>query len=296
MNADHRHELETNSLAQATSNFVEKVKSGKVVSPKVLGVALAVVLVGGTWWFLATTNRRAASQQWAELAILGRDTSPTRLEEFAQANKDTAAGRLARLEAARLQLGPDGIAHLQMRDADRRAKGITSIEAARDELVKLSDEFKGDKALQATCLMAASEAELALVGVAKTPGGTDFRGTVGKATELLRKAADAIGPTTPVGEKALARAKDLDANRAKVEEVGLKLNGLLTPPPSLAPPLSGLGTGPKPPEGPIPTPKPPELPKAGEGPKPPTAPVTPAPEPKKEEPKKESAPTAPTKK
>jgi hypothetical protein len=316
MNADHRKELETNSLAAATKTFIERAKSGQVVSPRVLGVVLAVVLVGGVWWYLAASNRKSASLQWAGLALLNRDTSPSRLEEFAKENKDSVAGRLARLEQARIQLGPEGIAALQLRDTDRRAKGIASIEAARDEMVKLADEFKGDKTLQATCLTAAAEAELALVGVSNSPTGTDSKGTVGKAAELLRKAADAIGPATPVGEQLITRAKDLEANKAKVEEVGARLNGLLMPPPSLTPPTvppGGLGSGPLPPVGPIPAPKPPELPKAGDGPKAPTTPVVPetkdektvepkkdAPKAdagKKDEPKKDApAPTVPTKK
>ena len=169
---------------------------------------------------------------------------------------------------ARGKLGPDGIAKLAARDGDQRSKAVASIEAARGELTTLADEFASDKTLKTTCLLDAAEAELALVGIAKTPGGSDFRGTVAGTVALLKQAADVIGRATPAGEAIVKRADDLEASKAQVEEVGVKLNSLLTPPPSLVP-TDGLGTTPKPPVGPITVPTPP----AGEGPKAPAGPV-----------------------
>jgi hypothetical protein len=180
-----------------------------------------------------------------------------------------------------------------VRDAEQRGKAITSIEAARADLLELADEFHGDKTLESTCLLEAVEAELALVGIPKSPGGADYRGTVEKAAELLRRAADVVGPTTPAGETAVKRAGELEANKAQVLEVGTKLNSLLSPPPSLDPP--------KTPAGPIPTPAPPTAPKPPEVP-PAAVPLpTPPTQPKKDEPKQPEAkkepapaPAAPT--
>ena len=267
MKAEHRHELETNDLAAGAKALVQKVKTGQVVPPKVLAGVLAVALIGGAWYYFAKSSRSAAATSWARFADLVRTGGPTDLEEFAKINGTDTPGRLARLELARAKLGADGIAKLAVKDVEQRSKAVASIEAARGELTTLADEFKGDKTLQTSCLLDAAEAELSLVGIAKTPGGSDFRGTVAGCVALLKQAADAIGGDTAAGQAIAKRMADLEANKAQVEEVGVKLNSLLTPPPSLVP-SDGLGT-PKAPTGPIKDPAPP----AGERPQAPAGPV-----------------------
>ena len=270
MKADERHRLETNTLAAGAAALVGRAKTGHLVSPKVLGAVLAVALVGGVWWYVSSSNRSATSANWTTFADTMRTGGQESLDGFVKLNASDTPGRLARLELARIKLGADGISKLPVRDGESRAKAVASIEAARGDLVALADEFRGDKTLQATCLLDAAEAELALVGITKTPGGSDSRGTVAAATDLIRKAADVIGPTTTYGETLLKRAADLEANKAQVEEVGMKLNNLLTPPPSLVP-SDGLGS-PKAPSGPIQDPVAPTVPK-GEGPKAPSGPI-----------------------
>ncbi len=267
MKAEHRHELETNELAAGAKAFVKKVKAGQVVPPKVLAGVLAVVLIGGAWYYFTKSSRSATSTNWATFADVTRTGGTSALEEFAKTNGTDTPGRLARLELARTKLGADGIAKLAVRDVEQRSKAVASIEAARGELTALADEFKGDKTLQTSCLLDAAEAELSLVGIAKSPGGSDFRGTVAGCVALLKRATDAIGPATPAGESIAKRADELEKNKAQVEEVGVKLNSLLAPPPSLVP-SDGLGT-PKAPTGPIKDPAPP----AGERPRAPAGSV-----------------------
>jgi hypothetical protein len=271
MKADEQSRLETNDLAAGAAAFLDRAKSGRLVSPKLLGVVLAVAVLGGVWWYVSTSNTRSASASWASFADIARTGGAASLEEYIKAGGNDTPGRLARLELARIKLGPDGIVKLSLRDNDQRTKAIASIEAARTELTELAGEFRGDKAMQAACLLDAAEAELALVGIAKSAGGSDFRGSVSTAADLTRQAADAVGPTTPFGETLIERAKELEANKAQIEEVGLKLNQLLTPPPSLVP-SGGLGT-PKAPEGKLPEITPPPPP--ADGPNAPAGPVTP---------------------
>lgn len=280
MDTEHRHELEKNDLAAGAAALVKKAKSGDLVPPKVLAGVLAVVLIGGAWYYFSKSSRSAAATTWSKFSDLARTGGTSDLEEFAKVNATDTPGRLARLEVARTKLGADGIAKLAVKDVEVRSKAVASIEAARGELTALADEFAGDKTLKASCLLDAAEAELSLVGIPKTPGGSDFRGTVAGTVSLLKQAAEVIGSSTPAGEKITKRAAELEANKAQVEEVGVKLNSLLTPPPSLvAPPADTLGT-PKAPAGPIPAPAPPagERPKAPAGPvaTPPTAGSTPA--------------------
>ncbi len=274
MKADERKRLEENELAHGVTALMDRARSGRLWNYRILGLVLAVVIVGGVWWYAVHESRKANSRMWAVWADLERSPSPSGLEEFANSNKDTVPARLARLEAARIQLGPDGIAQLRQRDQATRNKGIENIEKAREELTRLADEFKGDPTLQATCLLDAAEAELALVGIPKGAAGLGDKGTVQAAADLYRKAAAAVGENTPVGEQARKKAEALEAKAQTVEQVGDRLNNLLSPPPS----FNGTpGAGPKPPEGPIPAPKPPETPKPGEGPKAPDKPLNPPP-------------------
>lgn len=277
MKADERKELETNSLAAGVRKLVDRSKTGRLVNPYVLAVVLAAVLGIGLWWYLSSEGKKVASHQWAELVQLLRTNSLTNLEDFAKSNQNTAAARAARLNAARIQLGAEGIGKLNLRDRDARAKAVDNVEKAREDLLKLADEYKGDPTMRVISLLAAAEAELALVGIPKGTDGKDSRGSVEKAAELYREAAKTVGEKTPVAEQYRKRADELVGNKDQIERVGETLNRLVSPPavfpfPTPGAPSSG---GPKLPEGPIPTPKPPD----GAGPTPPptiTPPISPA--------------------
>lgn len=257
MKAEKRKHIEENTLAHGVSTLVERAKSGRLVGLRWLGLALAVVLVLGVWWYAVRQSKRADSQVWSGLSNLVQRGGVSSLDEFAAAHKDSTAARLARLEAARAQLGLDGIALLQTGDKAQRNKAVQNLEKARDEFTKLADEFQSDPTLRATSLMAAAEAELALVGVPKSDGLGSL-GSVSSAADLYRKAAQAVGEATPVGEQAQKRADDLEANKAEIESVGVQLYdrplGTLSP----GGPTPG---GPKAPEGPLP-------PGPADGPKP----------------------------
>lgn len=241
MNAEHRHELERNELAAAAQNIVEKAKSGQLVNPRIIGIVVAAVLVLGLWWYLASSGQSAASQQWKDL---DRVASRSDLEEYAKANANTAAGRIARLQLARIKMGPDGLAKLNQRSGDVRDKAISAIEEAKAEFVALTNEFKSDTTIAAQCLDMAAKAELALVGIPKAPGSTEYRGSVDLAIAHLKTLAQTVGETTAAGKAALEQAADLDKNREKVIDLGRELQTQLTPAP-LAPdiklPTTGLG-------------------------------------------------------
>jgi hypothetical protein len=268
MKAEERKELETNSLIRGITSLVERAKSGRLFSPWVLAVLVIVVVGGGIWFYLAYEGGKLTSAAWVAVS---RSSSTADLKDVLDVHKDGPAARVARLELARIQLGPDGIGKLATRERDERNKAIENIEKAREELTKLADEFKGDKTMRATCLLGVAEAELALVGVPKDASGPESRGSVAKAVELYREAAKVVGEKSTAAETYRKRADDLEAKKSQIEDVGSRLYNLLAPPPSFTFPGAG-GTGPKAPEGPIGTPKPPE----GTGPKAPTTPVIPS--------------------
>lgn len=270
MKAEERKELETNSLAAGMQRLVDRTKTGRLVNPYVVAVVLAIALGAGLWWYLSSEGKKLSSRQWADLEQVVKTNSQVNLEDFAKSNKDSAAARAARLNAARMQLGQEGIGKLNLRDRELRAKAVENVEKARDELVKLADEYKGDTTMQATCLLSAAEGELALVGIPKGTDGRDYRGSVDRAAELYRKVAEAVGDKSPPAEQYKKRADELVAKKDEIERLGESLNRLVSPPAVFPFPTTPGGQtpgGPKLPDGPIPTPKPPE----GTGP---TAPNT----------------------
>ena len=184
-----------------------------------LGLALLVALAAVLYWYLARETRRANSRQWLDYTQAGSDA-----QNFADINKGTVAGRVAKLDLARSLLGEKGIATLGRNDTTVRNQGITSIAEAREQFLELAREFAGDKTLSATCTLEAAEAELALVGIPKDANTTEPRGTVLRAAELTREAAKVVGDSTPAGEKLLARAKELEANAPALTAAGEELN------------------------------------------------------------------------
>lgn len=245
MKADHRKELETNELAKDTRLLVEGLKTGRFVNFRVLGIVLAVVLVAGVWWYAVHKSRQASSGMWTNYA--GARTQPM-LEQFVEGTKpgDTAR-KVARLELARTWLGPEGIALLRSRETERRTKGAENVAKARNEFVTLADEFQDDKTLRAAALLDAAEAELALVGVPASAGSSDFRGTVGRAAELYRQAAAAVGENTELAQKLVERANKLEADRDQIVDVA---KVLYTPAGPTTDP-SRPGEGVKAPTGPL---------------------------------------------
>jgi hypothetical protein len=222
MKAEERKELEQNALATGAQELVNQVKTGTVLSPKVyrwFGIGLGVGLIATLLWFLSSQNKATNSLQWREIS----NPDSVSWEEAAKVYKDTMPGRVARLEIAREQLGPKGIGKLNSPKREEQIQAVTSIETAREELLKLAGEFKNDKALQVTCYTLAADAELALVGIPKDATSPDHRGQVKAAAELCTKAAKIIGEKTVAGEELTKKAADLTARDAEITKAALDI-------------------------------------------------------------------------
>jgi hypothetical protein len=302
MKAEERERLETNALADRLGHWVDRLKAGDITLYRWIGVAVLVVLAVVVWRYVATSKATVASAQWFQLE---HETSLTALDEFAKAYPNTTAGKIARLHEARVWLGPDGIAALQIKDADRRKKAIESIEKARDALGKLADEFKDDLVLRVQCLTGVAKAEEALIGIPKDGKTDEFRGSPEQAAAAYEAAA-AAAAGTPLADDLKAYAQRVRDKKTEVVLVHGQLNNLMTPPkaPSLdpLPPKDGLptpsvpgipgGPNPVPPTPPMPTPiQPIPLPPTGLEPKAPAPPPTA----KTPDPKAPANPTPPAK-
>lgn len=274
-------------------NTWDKLKSGKIGNPKWIALIVAVGLIAFFWWYLARSSKKSDSALWFnyDLAVT-QDGMKVFLDN--PANTDTVAGRITRLNLARTRVR-EGLAGLTAATLADRQKAAATLEQVRDELVTLADEFTADRTLKSTCLLAAADAEQALIGIPKEgiqSVGLEVkqngRGQVSRVAELKRRAADVIGADTEVGQKLIAEAEKMTQNADQVYQVAGTLNAAFNEPDSIAatatPPVStppATGEGPKPPDT-IPDPvnpakpdekkpeeKKPEEQKPDEGPKPP---------------------------
>lgn len=211
----HQGHEEPNALQKWLVSTWEKVKTGRVGNPKWFVLILAVGLVVAAWWFLRGSSKKADSALWRAFAGA---VSTDGLKEFADlpANAKTEAAQIARVNMQRNRMieGRMGLRADKLAD---RLKAAKALEEARDELVKLADEFAKDRTMKAMTLLAAADAEKALIGVPKegvAVMGLDVkgngRGQVERYAELLRKAADAVGPAPADAAKypALVAARD----------------------------------------------------------------------------------------
>src|SRR5437016_918263 len=107
MKAQHRHQLQTNVLADRMGRLIQGMKSGRKSSSGLVWgfVLLAVVTIVG-WQIYSRSLRAETSARWVNLDAVTHNPSisPEDLENFAQANPGTIAGRSARVQAARLAL------------------------------------------------------------------------------------------------------------------------------------------------------------------------------------------------
>jgi hypothetical protein len=265
MNAEelHKQQLEENSLAKGLTNLAQKAKTGHLVSPKVLAVILAVVLVGGLWWYFSSQSKKATSHRWSEYELARTEEE---FKKVADANPKETVAPVARLAAARLRLTADGLAKLNI--AKDRAGAIEAVAKAREELKQLATEFEksGDRMLRVEAIRLAAQAELALVGIPKP--GTDGlsvanqQGDVAAAVEMLNSAAKIIGDATPAGERLKKQAEELATAAARKDtsdalapaRLGRSIHDLIV----FVPETKIEPKAPERPLDPIPDPKPPE--------------------------------------
>lgn len=309
----HHHKketLETNALGERLVRGWDQFKKGQLVSYRAMAVILLLVAAVGVTIYILSEKAKTKSLAWIELESVNSDAG---LQEFVASHPDTEAAKVARMHRARYLLGPEGIEKLATaRDEAERKKAVENVEAGRDLMAKLADEFQADPTLRTECYLGLAKAEGALVGITREGSLTEFRGSIDKMVEWLDKVAE-VAASTPWGAEAkkTAEAMKNPETREQFKRVQERLyakDNFALPPgsapkspldgfPGLTPGVPGLpggpiGPGPTPTTSPIPpsvtppgptppAPKPPE-PKPGE-PKPP--------EPKPPEPKAATTPT-----
>jgi len=119
MKAEHRKELETNTLANKMGSVMQRVKTGRR-STFFLYVVAGAILVGGLWfWYVSVAaSRQEASERWLRL----NDGTLKSLSELAEKNPDKPAGKAARLQLAWLAYWELGVRRLGADPSDAMLK------------------------------------------------------------------------------------------------------------------------------------------------------------------------------
>jgi hypothetical protein len=234
-----------NPLAEKLSSVWQDFKGGKLIGYKFMALILLVFAAIGLGVYLWQEGRTADSAKWVALDKAGDEQS---LDDFIKANPDNYAGRVARLHRARTKLGPKGIDAAGQ--AASRPAAIQSIEASKEDFLKLADEFKDDPAFRAQCYVGLAKAESALLGLEEFGA----KGSIDKLIEYLDKLGE-IDEKTPwcVQARELSAALK-DKSRPTRDEL-VRVQKEIYKMPSFSPgdagasPFPGGGIGPS---GPIP--------------------------------------------
>jgi hypothetical protein len=214
MKAQQRKELHTNALADWLGRCVQLVQRPKegpsttLLVVAVVVVAIALGVVGWMWY-----GRHAKQQTSAENRELEQAQSRDDYKKIANAHPNTPAGRVARLQLARLTL-KEGLDQLYASSADDRVKARENLEEAKQVYASLVRDCQDAPLLAQECLMSQAKAQESL---------GDLDGALATYRTLTTQHQDSF-----LAREAEERVKFLgDAdNRAKLEEFYKKLNAL----------------------------------------------------------------------
>jgi hypothetical protein len=199
MKAEHRKELQTNTLANKLGEAIQGMKEGPSRGTVLVlfAVALVVILVL-VWRYFSTTAEENESARWLRWDGL---STQEQLKAFAE-DKDVQGhlpGRLARLEEARRDLH-DGLRDLGGLGASR-TQALDEIRKAAGQYDKLAEECADKPLLHQQALLGAAKAHEAL-------GETD------QAQQFYQQLADKYG-RTGLGREAedqIQRLKEAEKN------------------------------------------------------------------------------------
>jgi len=225
-----QQDTEQNALATKLTGAWTDFKRGQLISYKLMGLVLIVVVGLGVWWYITSESKKTVSKQWLEF---DEASSIAKLEDIEKKYAKAPVGRISELVVARSLLGPDGIDQINATTADKRQKAIDNIEKAREEFGKLLPQFDKDPVFKAQCLLGLAKAEAALVGVPVKPTDlTQYRGKVSKVVEYLDQLAVTAAPDTPwaTDSKKLADALRNDTAQTSADFVRIQRALTMTSP------------------------------------------------------------------
>jgi hypothetical protein len=223
MKAQQRKEMHTNALADWLGRFVQMVQhtregpSTTVLVVGVVFVAIAAGVVGWVWY-----DRHSKLQTSAENRDLDQAQTREDYKKIADAHPNTPAGRVARVQLARLSL-KDGLDQLYASNADDRTHARANLEEAKKYYGGLVRDCQDSPVLVQECLMGEAKAQESL---------GDLDGALATYRSLITQHKDSF-----LAQEADEHVKFLEnpENRKKLETFYQDLNKLAESKP-VAPP------------------------------------------------------------
>jgi hypothetical protein len=160
MKAEHRKELQTNSLADLLGRTVRKARSGGGISWFTVFVVVFLVVAALGYLWVRKNKNQVSAEAWARLEFNDRKS----LEELASESSDTKQGQAARFTIGYGYLW-DGIRLLGAGDSKYVQGGISYLSEAVQVFSKLADECKDDNEQLAEAKYHLAVAFEALAGV-----------------------------------------------------------------------------------------------------------------------------------
>jgi hypothetical protein len=225
MKAEHRHQLQTNALADHMGRLLKGMKSTDKSTSTIVWVFLLLTLgtVAG-WRYWAHASQTENSAEWTELDAATHDpTLETKdLADLAIKHRGSFPGRTADFQVARLQLlnGAEGLT------VNRSTQASDALKAALERYRKLATECADSPLLVQEALMGVAKAKEGLIGVKPEKADEDY-GTLQQAEDAYRALADKY-PDSPLGVAAASRLKELEARGPEIEKFYTDLNSKLT--------------------------------------------------------------------
>jgi hypothetical protein len=173
MKAEHRKELETNTLADKMGNVMQRVKTGRR-STFMLYVVAGAILIAGLWFWYVTVvgNRQEASERWLRLD----DGGLKNLSELAEKHGETPAGKAARLQLAWLAYWELGVRRMGAEPADAMLK----LKIASNTYERLAKDCADDPLFEPQALLG-----FAVVEETKAVQDTSFLDSATKAYQVV---------------------------------------------------------------------------------------------------------------
>jgi predicted negative regulator of RcsB-dependent stress response len=218
MKAEHRKELQTNTLSATLASWLESLRAGPTTGSVIFWafILLAIGCIVG-WRYYSASALEARSALWTKVE---NATSPKELLEIAEANPGTPAARAARFESARLQLR-QGLEKILSNLEIEREEAWKDVKAAEEEYGRLAAELTEHPVL----------VQEALFGLAKAREG---QGNIDGALEAYEKLTKKYGET-PLGKIAAEQMDKLKANSDQAKEFYAKLREIAPPPAKTTP-------------------------------------------------------------
>jgi hypothetical protein len=220
MKAEHRKELQTNTLAANMTRLVQRIKAKpkpRTVLWIVLGGIVLAVVAG--WWIIRNNRNRLNSELWmkVDLPFLQVGTRENRavyaIEQLFQAYPKTKQGRAAIFQYLNLLLWDDGIKRLVIKNEpfpgySLNPTALKLIKTAKENYEVMAEQVKDDPVL-------ASEARYN-AAVAQESLAVENLKNLEEAIPLYEKVANEF-PDTARGKDAKDRLKLLNDEHSRFE-------------------------------------------------------------------------------